>query len=212
MKKILFFAAFSLLLVGCAPQTNNQPVSTSGNEPKAAVGSAIGKCTPSPVDLVNYGDKGKRLASCFVEYPGEPSRQDKSYYIIEDICGQFTKEFVENLTGQTITKIEPSKIPSIYNCRYYFNDQDYIWLNMDYLSVDNQKKGHEMMNRTIKTDERIKMEHFVVWQGDGLINEIYLVLDPEKFISINRSSGQVLDNDKILEFAVKLANEIKNYK
>lgn len=212
MKKILFIFAFSLVLTSCAPKTDNQQVTTSGNEPATTSGTVIGKCTPGPVDLVNYGDKGKRLANCFVEYPGEPSRQDKSYYIIEDICGQFTKEFIENLLGQTITKIEEPKVSSIYSCRYYFNDQDYIWLNLDYLSADNQKKAHEMMNRTIKTDERIKMNHFVVWQGDGLINEIYLVLEPEKFISINRSSGQVLDNDKILEFAIKLAGEIKNYK
>jgi hypothetical protein len=83
---------------------------------------------------------------------------------------------------------------------------------MDYLSVANQKKGHEMMNRVIKTDDRITMNHFIAWQADGLINEIYLVLDDNKFISINRSSGKVLDNDKFLDFAIKLANEIKSYK
>ena len=205
MKKSIFIFTFCLFLASCTPKTNNQPVATTS-------GSAIGNCTPGPVDLANYGDKGKRLANCFVEYPGEPSRQDKSYYIVEDICGQFTKEFVENLVGQTIIKIEPSKIESIYSCRYYFNDQDYIWLNLDYLSADNQKKGHEMMNRAIKTDDRIKMEHFVVWQGDGLINEIYLVLGSEKFISIERSSSKVLEGDQVLQFAAKLGSEIKNYK
>ncbi|MBN1325471.1 hypothetical protein JW977_00615 [Candidatus Falkowbacteria bacterium] len=210
MKKILFLVLILSLfiLAGCTPKTDNQmPIGTNDNNQTVA-----GKCTPGPVDLVNYGDKGKRLANCFVEYPGEPTRQDKSYYIIEDICGQFTKEFMENLLGLPIVKIEPPKISSLYNCRYYFNETDYIWLNMDYLSVENQKKGHEMMGRTIKIDDRINMNHFVVWQSDGLINEIYLVLDDNKFISINRSSGKVLDNDKILDFAIKLANEIKSYK
>jgi len=209
MKKILIlsFLLAILVLTGCSQPTVNQPPGAGSTN-----GKVSGPCTPGPVDLVNYGDKGHRLASCFVEYPGEPSREDKSYYIIEDICGQFTKEFIENLVGQKITKIEEPKISSIYSCRYYFNDQDYIWLNLDYLSVDNQKKGHEMMGRTIKTDDRIKMNHFVVWQPDGLINEIYLVLADNKFISINRSSGQVLDNEKILQFAANLANEIKNYK
>jgi len=196
-----------ICLVGCAP-ANQLPTVSEQTTPSGGAG----KCTPGPVDLVNYGDKGQRLANCFVQYPGEPTREDKSYYIVEDVCGQFTKEFVENLVGQKITKIQLPQISSVYNCRYYFNDEDYIWLNLDYLSVDNQKKGQEMMGRTIKTDDRIKMNHFIVWQPDGLINEIYLVLNDDKFLSINRSSGQVLDNDKILDFAIKLANEIRDYK
>jgi uncharacterized protein YaiL (DUF2058 family) len=49
--------------------------------------------------------------------------------------------------------------------------------------VEKQKKGQEMLGRTIKTDPRIEMDHFIVWQPDGLINSIYLVLGPEKFIS-----------------------------
>lgn len=207
---LLLILAFGL--IGCdskSSQTVSQELIINNKPVANSVGA---KCQPGSVDLEGYGDKGQRLANCFVQYPGEPSRQDKSYYIIEDICGQFTKDFVENLAGQKITKIEPSPISSIYSCRYYFNDQDYIWLNLDYLSVDNQKKGHEMMNRAIKTDSKIEMNHFVVWQPDGLINEIYLVLADDKFISINRSSGQVLDNDKILGFAAKLAQEIKNYK
>jgi hypothetical protein len=170
------------------------------------------KCSEEKVNLPNYGDPGKRLPSCFVEYPGEPTRQDKSYYIIEDICGQFTQEFMENMLGQKLAKIEPSTISGIYNCRYYLNDKDYLWLNLDYLSVENQKNGHEIMNRKVETDSQIPMQNMVVWQSDGLINEIYLVLAPEKFISLNRSSTAVLDNNKTIDLAVKLAKEIKNYK
>ena len=85
-------------------------------------------------------------------------------------------------------------------------------LALEYLSVETQKKGHQMAGRTIKTDPRIAMEHFVVWQPDGLINEIYLVLGPEKFLSINRSSGKALDNEKDLQFAANLAKELKDYR
>ncbi len=185
--------------------------------PAASARSGFKKCNEEKVSLPNYGDPGKRLSNCFVQYPGEPSRQDSHYYIVEDICGQFTKEFVENMLGGSLLRIEPPKIASIYSCRYYFSDDPpgigtYLWLNLEYLSVETQKKGHQMAGRTIKTDPRIAMEHFVVWQPDGLINEIYLVLGPEKFLSINRSSGKALDNEKDLQFAANLAKELKDYR
>ena len=105
----------------------------------------------------------------------------------------------------------------IFHIINYFSGQPagtgaYVMLNLEYLNVENQKKGHQMAGRTIKTDPRIQMKHFIVWQKDGLINEINLVLGPEKFISINRSSGKVLDNEKDIEFAANLAKEIKSYK
>jgi hypothetical protein len=201
------------ILSGCGQSDKSTENKVSQPEAKSENSTSfLKKCASEKVALPNYGDPGKRLESCFVEYPGEPTRQDKSYYIIEDICGQFTQEFMENILGQKLAKIEPPAISGIYNCRYYLNDKDYLWLNLDYLSVENQKKGHEMMNRKVETDPKIPMENMVVWQGDGLINEIYLVLAPEKFISLNRSSTAVLDNDKTIGLAVKLAQEIKNYK
>lgn len=212
---ILFLAVGVLSGCGQSEKGTEETAKQSANQPEAKNETSAGflkKCSPEKVALPNYGDPGKRLANCFVEYPGEPTRQDKSYYILEDICGQFTQEFMENMLGQKLAKVEPSAISGIYNCRYYLNDKDYLWLNMDYLSIDNQKKGHEMMNRKVEADPKIPMQNLVVWQGDGSINEIYLVLAPEKFLSINRSSTAVLDNEKTLDFAVKLAKEIKNYK
>jgi len=213
-KNLLAILILVIFLAGCvAPKSqlttlgNNQPANSG-----KTIAVALGKCTPGPVDLVNYGDKGKRLANCFVEYPGEPSRQDKSYYIIEDICGQFTKKFMENVLGQPIVKVVPSPISGLYNCSYYFNDKDYVMLVMDYLNVADQKKGREFIGHKIMVDKNIPMENFYAVQENGLINTIYLVLGPEKFISIERSSAQVLPGDQVLQFAEKLGAEIKNYK
>jgi len=201
-------------------QQANAAENSSQKQPKPkAAGEKISfkKCAKEKVQIPGYGDPGQRLSSCFVQYPGEPSRQDKHYYIVEDICGQFTREFVENMLGLSVLRAEPPKFSGVYNCRYYFSNEPagigtYIMLSLDYLSVENQKKGHQLAGRTIKTDPRIKMEHFIVWQQDGLINEIYLVLSPQKFISINRSSGKVVNNEKDIEFAASLAKEIKDYK
>jgi hypothetical protein len=225
MKKLITIGLICVAALGnfcfSQPAAKNHKPGMKPEPVPSAVGaqnkSAFKKCKEEKVKLPNYGDPGKRLSSCFVQYPGEPTRQDKSYYIVEDICGQFTKEFVENMLGLSLLRIEKPKIDSLYNCSYYFSDQpagigSYVMLNLEYMNVENQKKGHQMAGRTIKTDPRIQMNHFIVWQKDGLINEIYLVLGPEKFLSINRSSGKVLDNEKDIQFAANLAKEIKNYK
>ncbi|MDD5341560.1 MAG: hypothetical protein PHC97_03965 [Patescibacteria group bacterium] len=196
-----------LFLFGCAPKVIDQ-TQISGNN--TAITS--GKCAPGSVDLANYGDKGKRLANCFVEYPGEPSRPDKSYYIVEDICGQFTKEFMEPILGKKIVKVVPSPVATLYNCSYYYDENNYVMLVMDYLNVANQKKGREFIGHKIMVDPRIPMENFYAVQENGLINTVYLVLGPDKFISIERTSAEVLPGDEVLQFAARLANEIKNYK
>ncbi len=173
---------------------------------------SVGKCTPENVSIEGYGDKGKRLSNCFVEYPGEPSRQDKSYYIVEDICGQFTADFISNALGINIVQAKNPEIEGLNNCSYYLNDKEYVMLNLEYLKIENQKKGHEAMGRTTTEDPKIPMKNIVVYQEDGLINTIFLILSDNKFISINRSTGNNLSSEQLINFSANISQAIKNYK
>jgi hypothetical protein len=174
---------------------------------------STGSCQPQKITIEGYGDPGQKLANCFVEYPGEPSRQDKSYYLVEDICGQFTQEFISHALGKTITRTQGPKVTGLYNCSYFWNDQnDYVMLVLDYLKTANQKIGQEAMGRTVKTESSIPMNNYVVYQEDGLINSIYFILGDAKFISLQRSSATVLSNQELLDFAANIAQAIKNYK
>lgn len=201
-----------LILSGLTFSGCSSKISTKVSNSPVAIAEKVGKCQPGEVSLENYGDKGKRLSNCFVEYPGEPTRQDKSYYVVEDICGQFAKEFVENALGRTIVRIEPEKISGLYNCSYYLDDKEYVMLVLDYLTIANQKIGQEAMGRTTKEEPRIPMRNMVVYQENGVVNTIYLVLGDEKFISIERSSGSNLSTEELINFASKIAEGIKNYK
>lgn len=159
-------------------------------------------------------------ADGFVRFPGEPSRNDPShYYVLEDICGQFTKTFMEFASGKKILRMDGPPADGLYYCQYNVDTAEngakidkFFSLSMDYLSVENQKKGHEFLGRTIKTDPRIKMEHFIVMQEDGLINEIYFVLGPNKFISLNRSSGEALTEEEAINLAIKLGEKMQNFR
>ena len=171
----------------------------------------INTCKPEKVNLPNYGDSGKRLKNCFVEYPGEPTRQDKSYYIVEDICGQFTKEFVENMLGQKIVKIEPPKIASLNNCSYYLNEKDYLLFNLEYLKIENQKLFYEQTGEKTEKNPKIPADNLVVYKGTS-IDGIYFVLSPQKFISIRPNSKNVINDDKLLNLAVNIGGAIRDYK
>ena len=207
-KRITGLVLAMILLSGCGVKNDISPTNVSQNQVIA------GGCKTEPVTIEGYGDKGKRLANCFVEYPGEPSRQDKSYYVVEDICGQFTKEFIQNALVRPIASIEPSPISSVYGCSYYLdeNKKSYVMLVMDYLKMANQKTGVEAMGRRTEESGKIPMRNMVVWQEDGRINDIYLVLGDEKFIRIERSSAGLLTDEEMMIFASNIAKEIKNYK
>jgi len=146
---------------------------------------------------------------------------------ISDVCKFFDADFVYSATGKPIVKVEPSPIPalSLQHCQYYteYKDDFYKlpdgkvmpggpWISIHYesnLDVEKQKEGNKFLGRTLKTDPRIKMDHFLSIQEDGLINEIYLVMGPSKFISINRSSGQILSEEEDILFAAKVAEKIQ---
>jgi hypothetical protein len=176
-------------------------------------------------NIVNVGISGGDYVSemttdpdGFVRFPGEPTRESTDYYIIEDICGQFTTKFMEVVTGKKIIKAyNPSAdFGSVYACDYYFDgntsDVASIYLVLDYLNVENQKKGVEFMDRTVSISSEIPMENFVATQADGNINAIYFVLGPDKFIRLDRSSTKVASNEEMMSYAIKIAQKIKNYK
>jgi hypothetical protein len=158
-------------------------------------------------------------ADGFVRFPGEPTRPDQDhYYVVEDICGQFTQAFMEGLTGRTFKKIEPAAVSTVLGCAYYTATQAadgkdaYIMLVLDYLSVANQKAGQQTLGRTVTTNASIPMDNFVATQDNGVINAIYFVLGTDKFLRLDRSSTSVLSDTELLALAVKLGTKMKDFK
>jgi hypothetical protein len=193
-------------------QTAADTTTGNSNGGQAGTLAPLNSCSVENVSLSNYGDPGKRLSNCFVEYPGEPTREDKSYYIVEDICGQFTQAFMENMLGRKITRIEPSNISSVNGCSYYLDGNEYVMLVLDYLAIENQRTGQEQMGRKVEKNPKIPMDNFVVTEDDGAINDVYFILSPQKFLRLERSSKAALSNDQIMDLSAQLGAAIKGYK
>ena len=209
---ILFLAV--IMLSACSQPAANEQSGTTGADT-----ANQGDTQPADQPAVTGGTESAagEDADGFVRLPGEPSRGDSAYYITGDVCGQFTKKFMAGLLGKAITEAKPS-YAELTNCQYslgepnQFGQAPNVLLSLSFLPIANQVKGQSAMKRTVAPDPSIPMDNYVVKQDNGLINEIYLVLGPNKFLSINRSSGNVLSEAEVLDLARKLAAKIKDYK
>lgn len=211
MKKIFFVFIIIFLAGGCGV-INKQTGDVQSIANSSTSAFTANQCQPAGVKIEGYGDMGQRLTNCFVEYPGEPTREDKSYYIIEDLCGQFTKEFMENKIGRKMFNVLPSEIAGKTSCLYYITDTDYLLLALDYGSAVQEKKSLALKMETAETDALIAMDNFYSIGTDSAIKTVYFVLQPEKYLHLEFSSSKLFNNQQILELFENIAEEIKDYK
>lgn len=142
---------------------------------------------------------------------------------LADMCQAFDAEFVYSATGKPIAHLDHGALKLPGNCMYYPEyKEDYYklpggktapggpWFSLirEELDVEKQKKATEFMDWTMLQDPRIKMDHFLAIQKDGLINQIYLILGPKEYVRVNRSSGKVLSEDEVVELAAKVAQKL----
>jgi hypothetical protein len=158
-------------------------------------------------------------ADGFVRFPGEPTRPDQAhYYVVEDICGQFTQGFMERLSGKTFKKVVPITSSTTYACDYYTattaadGKDAYLLVVLNYLNVARQKAAQQTLGRTVTTNTSIPMDHWVATQENGVINAIYFVLGTDKFVRLDRSSASVLSDTELVALAVKLGTKMKDFK
>jgi len=125
------------------------------------------------------------------------------------VCEEVPKTLVSESIGKDIVETEDWSGSTDTGCKYYTNKekQQYMLVNVTYLSAENQKKGQESLGRTITTNSIIPIDHFIAMQPDGNINAIYLVMAPEKYSRVDRTDPSVT-NDQLLNLAEKVANII----
>ena len=123
------------------------------------------------------------------------------------VCAEVPKELVGRIISKRITDITDFSTAKNTGCKYYTNrkKEEYIIISVVYMSTENQKKGQKVLGRSITTSGKIGMEHFIAMQENGMINAIYLVMAPGKYIRIDRSAMNVATNDQLTDLAAKVA-------
>jgi hypothetical protein len=217
--RVIWLAAVASIALGACGQqgaTSSGSATSTSNHSEAVQTHA--SATANATSATN-ADGTVTDSDGFVRFPGEPTRPDQQhYYVVEDICGQFTKPFMEQLSGKTFKSVEPATSSTTYACTYYTatkaaDGRDaFILLVLDYLNAERQKAGQQVLGRTVSTNASIPMDNFVATQENGAINSIFFVLGPDKFLSLDRSSTSVLSDADVLALAVKLGTKIRDFK
>ena len=165
-------------------------------------------------ESVNLPDGSTVDSDGFVRLPGEASRGGNTYYITGDVCEQFTIKYMEGLTGKKILNTS-SVLSGSSVCQYFISEQNknmMFQISVSFLNVEDQKTGLRFLDRRLESDKRIPMENFVAYQENNLINKIYLVLGPDKFVGVDRSAADALTETEIMDLAIKLGEKLKNFK
>jgi hypothetical protein len=125
----------------------------------------------------------------------------KGIAVGEDICAEFPKEFVESALGKPIIEIKKFDMKGTHVCNYFIEKTAFVSIKAENLNVERQKQGNVYLGKTLKTDTRIKMNHFIT-EEKGEINTIYLILSPDKFVALDRNSTKPTDNEGIIKLAL----------
>jgi hypothetical protein len=129
------------------------------------------------------------------------------------VCTEVSKELVARIIGKQVTDTADFSTAKDTGCKYYTNrkKEEYALISAVFMNTENQKKGQKVLGRSITTSSKIGMEHFIALQENEMINAIYLVMAPEKYIRIDRSAKDVATNDQLTDLAAKVA-EIALYR
>jgi hypothetical protein len=217
--RVIWLVAVAAIALGACGQSGATSGATSSGSVTSTSNPSVATQTGASATSVVNADGTVTDSDGFVRFPGEPTRPDQQhYYVVEDICGQFTQPFMEQLTGKTFKKIEPSAVSTTYGCVYYTattaadGKDAYILLVLDYLNVADQKAGQQALGRTVTTNASIPMDNFVATQENGLINGICFIFGTDKFLRLDRTSTSALSDADMLAAAVKLGTKMKDFK
>ena len=126
-----------------------------------------------------------------------------------DVCGEFPKEWVASVIKKTVIKTEKLGTSGLNVCQYYIDENNFVTLRLNDLSFEDQKKGQETLGRSITSNDRIPLNHFIAMQGDNVINDIVLEINPNLFLAVDRSSLAAANETEIVDFAVSVAQRIQ---
>ncbi len=129
-----------------------------------------------------------------------------------NLCELFPKEKISELLGKPIvkTKIGTSEVNPAPSCFYYLDGSKTVYLELGQNSnPSDQIKGAKALGWKVEDDPKILLKNWVVYNQEGKVYLIYLVIDEKTFITIN-PWGSGLTNEEEVDFASRLAKYLKD--
>lgn len=128
------------------------------------------------------------------------------------VCDEMTKAEVSSAIGKSIVKSEDYSNAGSTGCEYFVTNTSFVIIDVGYSDMANQKKGLLALDRTIKTDGRIKLENMLAYSEKGLIDVYMNVAPGKKYVRVGRSSVTVVDEETLIKLAVATEAKIRSFK
>lgn len=128
------------------------------------------------------------------------------------VCDEMTKEEVSNVINKTVIKTEDYSNSGSTGCEYFVSDLNFVIIDVGYSDMENQRTGLLAIDRTIKSDSRIKLDNMLVYSEKGLIDIYMNVAEGKKFVRVGRSSVNTVDEETLINLAISTEAKIRSFK
>jgi hypothetical protein len=129
-----------------------------------------------------------------------------------EVCNEMTKEKVGEVIGKTIVNIKDYSNGGSTGCEYFITDTSFVIIDVGYGDMAKQKQGLEFLDRTLKTDNRIKLENMLAYSEKGLIDVYMNVAPGQKYVRVGRSSTTAVNEETLIKLAIATEAKIRSYK
>lgn len=138
----------------------------------------------------------------------KPSTLDAAL-VGDDVCKIFSKESIAKIAEAKVSNAQSFSEAGAMWCEYTVEGQtpSTLTIYIGNKSVSEERASLDALRRIITTLPTIKSEHFVTQDDDGYLRAIYLVINKNKFIRLDRSSSGMI-TDQVL---IDLANNIRGF-
>lgn len=153
--------------------------------------------------------------------PPEPAPESESTpaTVGNNICAEFSVDFVYSAIKKPIVRVEGPDSPSIDACKYYTEYSDtwfenklpggrFVTIVLENLEVAVQKQYIESSGGSSGTDSRINMDHLILYREDGTIWNVDLIINPNRYLRVDKFAKAITDEEEI-EFAARVADKIQ---
>ncbi len=129
-----------------------------------------------------------------------------------DVCNEMTKKEVGAVLGKTVEKVTDFSNNMSTGCQYYIQGNHFVTVDVGYGDMERQRKGLEILERTIKSDDRIGLPNMLAYSDSGLMDIYMLVQEKYKFVRVGRSSTTVVTEEELIKLAIAVEQKIRSYK
>jgi hypothetical protein len=128
-----------------------------------------------------------------------------------ELLQQFPVKFLADASGLPIARAEMSTARTVIACHYFLAGAKTSTLGLvyeTYVPYQRNRSNYEKLGRTIKQDQRIKGDNYLICSG-SIVEGICLSTDGTRYLRLYASNEKTFPAETLIKIAAKIAARIK---